>query len=54
MARNKPTYPALVGLKQAKNMAADLVDESLQCLQAFDHRADPLRGIAQYIITRQF
>jgi farnesyl diphosphate synthase len=43
-----------VGLKQAKDMAADLVDQSLQSLQDFNHRADPLRGIAQYIITRQY
>jgi geranylgeranyl diphosphate synthase type II len=54
MARNKPTYPALVGLKRAKDMAADLVDESLQSLQGFDHRADPLREIARYIVSRQF
>jgi farnesyl diphosphate synthase len=54
VARNKPTYPAIVGLKQAKDMAADLVDQSLQSLQDFNHRADPLRGIAQYIITRQY
>jgi farnesyl diphosphate synthase len=54
MARNKPTYPAIVGLKQAKDMAADLVEQALQSLQVFDHLADPLRGIAQYIITRQY
>jgi farnesyl diphosphate synthase len=54
VARNKPTYPAIVGLKQAKDMAADLVDQSLQSLQDFNHRADPLRGIAKYIITRQY
>ncbi len=54
MARNKPTYPAIVGLKRAKDMAAELVDEALLSLQAFDHRADPLRWIARYIVARQY
>lgn len=53
MARNKPTYPAIVGLKQSKEMAEDLVDQALKSLQMFDHLADPLRWIAQYIIRRQ-
>ena len=54
MALNKPTYPAIVGLKQAKDMASDLVDQALQSLQEFNHLADPLRGIAQYIISRRY
>jgi farnesyl diphosphate synthase len=54
MVRNKPTYPAIVGLKRAKEMAADLVEQSLESLQPFNHLADPLRWIAQYIIARQY
>jgi len=54
VARNKPTYPAIVGIKRAKDMAADLVEQSLKSLQTFDHAADPLRWIAQYIIARQY
>jgi geranylgeranyl diphosphate synthase type II len=52
IARNKPTYPAIVGLKQSKEMAQDLVDQALQSLQTFDRLADPLRWIAQYIVHR--
>ncbi|WP_455210632.1 (2E,6E)-farnesyl diphosphate synthase [Kaarinaea lacus] len=54
VARNKPTYPAIVGLKQAKQMAADLVDQSLESLCTLSHLADPLRWIAQYIIARRY
>jgi len=53
MARNKPTYPSIVGLKQSKEMAQDLVEQALRSLDDFDHPADPLRWIAQYIIYRQ-
>jgi farnesyl diphosphate synthase len=54
VARNKPTYPAIMGIKRAKEMAAELVDQSLESLQKFNHLADPLRWIAQYIIARQY
>lgn len=54
IARNKATYPAIVGLKQAKIMAAELVEQALQSVQPFGHPAEPLRWIAQYIIARQY
>ncbi|MDX1250843.1 MAG: (2E,6E)-farnesyl diphosphate synthase [Gammaproteobacteria bacterium] len=51
-ARNKPTYPALLGMAEAKQRALDLHQEALQCLDALDERADPLRWIAGYIVER--
>ena len=54
MARNKPTYPAIVGIKRAKEMAEELVTQSMDSLQKLNHLADPLRWIAQYIIARQY
>ena len=54
LARNKPTYPAIVGIKRAKVMAAELVEQSLESLQTFNHLADPLRWIAQYVIDRHY
>jgi len=54
VARNKPTYPAIVGIKRAKEMAAELIDQSLDSIQKFNDLADPLRWIAQYIIARQY
>jgi farnesyl diphosphate synthase len=54
VARNKPTYPAIVGIKRAKEMATELVEQSLESLQKFSHLADPLRWIAQYVIDRHY
>ncbi len=52
MARNKPTYPALLGMARAKQMAQELHDQTLQSLDGLDARADTLRAIATYIVTR--
>ena len=51
-ARNKPTYPALLGLSQAKQKARELHHEAVSCLDALGVRADPLRWISGYIVTR--
>ena len=53
-ARAKPTYPALLGLQGAKQMAKDLLDKALDSLSGFDAQADPLRWIASYIVTRRY
>lgn len=52
-ARNKNTYPLLIGLEASKKMARRLVDDALQALSVFDNRSDPLRAIARYIIERK-
>ncbi len=49
---DKMTYPKVVGLKESRNIANDLVDSALGALKTFDESADPLRAIAQYIIDR--
>ena len=51
--RNKSTYPSIMGLEASKSFARSLIDSALQLLEAFDHRADPLRAIAEYIINRK-
>ena len=50
--RNKPTYPNLLGLKQAKEAARELHREALSCLEIFDEKADVLRWLADFIIER--
>lgn len=50
--KNKSTYPSLLGIEASKHFAEKLIDNSLQALDIFDKKADPLRHIAQYIITR--
>ena len=52
-ARNKATYPALLGLEETRYMARKTVDEALTALEKFDERATMLRELARYIITRK-
>lgn len=54
IARNKPTYPALMGLEEARQMAAELVEDAVSTLQPFGEAAEPLRAIANYIINRTY
>ena len=51
-ARNKPTYPNLLGLEGAKETAQRLHDEAVSCLEGFSESADTLRTIADYIVQR--
>ncbi len=50
--RQKNTYPSLLGLQESKDFAAELVENALQELEAFDHKAEPLRAIARYVLNR--
>lgn len=52
IAHDKVTYPALLGLRGAKQMATELIEQAIISLLDFDDRADPLRWMANYIITR--
>jgi geranylgeranyl pyrophosphate synthase len=52
IAANKPTYPAIMGLSEAKAKAQSLCDEALEALAGFGAKADPLRSLATYIIQR--
>lgn len=51
--RNKATYPSLLGLKESKDFAGQLVENALQALESFDQKAEPLRAIAKYILERK-
>ncbi len=50
---NKATYPSIFGVKQTKKMANEAVEEALFSLTHFDEKADPLRELAKYIVTRK-
>lgn len=52
-AAEKPTYPALLGLDGAREMAQDLLCDALENLELFDERAEPLRALARYIVQRE-
>ena len=52
LALNKPTYPALLSLDGAKQKAQELHQQALIALQSFDDKADTLRELSAYIISR--
>ena len=51
-ALNKPTYPALLGLDESKKYARQLHKEAVDALKVFDQRADFLRDLADFIVSR--
>lgn len=52
-ARNKLTYPSLMGLQQAKEKLNQHVEAAVTSLADFDERAMPLIVIARYIRDRK-
>ena len=53
LARGKATYPTAVGLRAAREKAGSLVGEALDALLPFEEKAEPLREIARYLLTRK-
>jgi len=51
--KGKATYPAVAGLAESREIQSKLVDGAIESLSIFDQAADPLRGIARYIIERK-
>ena len=49
----KTTYPKLLGLEESKAEAQRLVDEAVKALAPYGDKANPLLGIADYIIQRK-
>lgn len=54
LLREKATYPAYLGLSESMNQAQNLLKTALSELECFDSRAEPLRGIAHFIVNRNF
>jgi farnesyl diphosphate synthase len=52
LLQEKATYPAIMGLADARASAQNLTAEALDSLAPFDKRADPLRWIAGFMIRR--
>jgi len=51
-ARDKPTYPTLLGLEGARERARELLLEALEALAPWGEEADPLRGLACHAVFR--
>ena len=53
IALDKPTYPTILGMSEAKQHAKDLHQEAVDNLSSLGEKAEPLRELAGYIINRQ-
>lgn len=52
IAREKSTYPALLGLEAAQALALKLHDEAVAALEPLGAAADPLRELADFLVDR--
>ncbi|MGL4881320.1 MAG: polyprenyl synthetase family protein, partial [Waterburya sp.] len=48
----KATYPSIWGLEKSQAKAQELVNNASAQLSIYDAKAEPLRAIAKYIVTR--
>lgn len=49
----KSTYPALLGLDRARELAAEAVHAAIEAIEPFGADADAFRVLAQYVIDRE-
>lgn len=53
-AQNKPTYVNLLGVRRAKDKAAELRSDAHEALAGFGARADRLHALTDFIVERSF
>ncbi len=53
-ARDKITYPVLLGLEESKRRSNELIGQAVAAVKPFGSRGEPFREIAQYIGKRNF
>lgn len=52
--KKKATYPGLIGVGKAKEIATQLTEKAVLALKDFDARAEPLRQLALYLGRRKY
>ena len=52
LSAQKATYPSLWGLEKSRLKAQELIDSAIAQLSVYDAKAEPLRAVAKYIVTR--
>lgn len=53
IAKEKVTYPSVIGISESKKLANGLIDKSIKAISTLGEKAEPLREIARYIIERK-
>ena len=51
-AHEKSTYPALLGVEEARRLCEETVAQAVAALDAFGSEAESLRSLAQYVADR--
>ena len=52
-ASEKATYPALFGIEASVRKADALVNDAFSELESFGERAEPLKGLARFLVERK-
>ena len=53
LAQQKATYPAIHGLERSRKIASELAAKAIEAVGPFSGRADRLREITQFLVTRR-
>lgn len=51
--RKRPAFPSILSMDETKQRSRELASRAIEALQGFDHKADPLREIAHYVVERR-
>lgn len=52
LKKGKKTFPSFYGLEESRRRAREVADRAIASLKEFDRKADPLRELAGYMVTR--
>jgi len=52
LKKGKKTFPSFYGLAESRRRAQEVADHAVEALKDLDRKADPLRELAKYIVTR--
>lgn len=52
LKKGKKTFPGFYGLEESRRRANEIADKAIHSLRDFDRKADPLRELAKYIVSR--
>ncbi len=54
ISNEKSTYPSIYGIEESKEIATQLLGNSLKSLEIFDEKADFLRALVEFLRVREY
>jgi farnesyl diphosphate synthase len=52
LARNKPTFPSILGIARSRDRARELQMEAEQAIEFLGEQGEPLRWLSEYVVSR--